>query len=122
MPDWSLGHIVLIGDASMAVSLLAGQGALRRHVLGLPAGPPPADGPDISRPLARYHRSLASMVDHQQRVGRRVTAWVAPTTQWQITLHNLTLRAASLPGMTRLLAPLFSGARQSLPAILTATH
>jgi 2-polyprenyl-6-methoxyphenol hydroxylase-like FAD-dependent oxidoreductase len=115
MPTLSLGRTVLVGDAGMAVSLLAGQGASLAAYSGYLLARHVRDASDIPLALAAYHRDLAPVVASQQRAGRRAANWVIPTARWQITLRDTIVRAAGLPGLSRLLAPLIAGADAHVP-------
>jgi 2-polyprenyl-6-methoxyphenol hydroxylase-like FAD-dependent oxidoreductase len=115
MPTLYLGHTVLVGDAGMAVSLLAGQGASLAAYSGFLLARHVRDASDIPLALAAYQRDLAPVVASQQRAGRRAAKWVIPTAQWQIALRDTIVRAAGLPGLSRLLAPLIAGADAHVP-------
>jgi 2-polyprenyl-6-methoxyphenol hydroxylase-like FAD-dependent oxidoreductase len=115
MPTLSTGRTALVGDAGMAVSLLAGQGASLAAYSGYMLARHVHDAVDIPRALAAYQRDLAPVVARQQRAGRRAANWIIPIHRWQITLRNVVVRAAGLPGLSRLLAPLIAGADAHVP-------
>jgi 2-polyprenyl-6-methoxyphenol hydroxylase-like FAD-dependent oxidoreductase len=115
MPSLSVGHIALVGDAGMAVSLLAGQGASLAAYSGYMLARHVRDAEDIPLALAAYQRDLAPIVARQQRAGRRAANWIIPSARWQITLRDTIVRAAGLPGLSRLLAPLIAGADAHVP-------
>ena len=101
LPHWSAGHVVLVGDACQAVSLLAGQGAslafAGAHVLGGEL----AGTADVAAALGRYHVRLASAVAAKQAAGRRTADWFLPSTPSRLLLRRLALRAMRLPGLSR---------------------
>jgi 2-polyprenyl-6-methoxyphenol hydroxylase-like FAD-dependent oxidoreductase len=78
MPQWSTGHVVLVGDACQAVSLLAGQGAslavAGAHLLADEL----AGASDVPEALRRYHARLAPAVAAKQAAGRRTAEWFCP--------------------------------------------
>jgi 2-polyprenyl-6-methoxyphenol hydroxylase-like FAD-dependent oxidoreductase len=101
MPQWSTGHVVLVGDACQAVSLLAGQGAslavAGAHLLADEI----AGAPDLPTALSRYHARLAPAVAAKQAAGRRTAEWFLPSTLPRLLLRRLALRAMRLPGLNR---------------------
>ena len=115
MPALHLGHIALVGDAGMAVSLLAGQGASLAAYSGFLLARHMREATDIPLALAAYQRDLAPVIAKQQRAGRRAAKWVIPTAQWQITMRDSIVRAAGLPGLSRLLSPFIAGADAHVP-------
>jgi 2-polyprenyl-6-methoxyphenol hydroxylase-like FAD-dependent oxidoreductase len=115
MPRWSTGRVVLVGDAAGAVSLLAGQGASMAMAGGcLLADALAANGADVQAALAAYETRLRPHLENMQRAGRRTAEWIAPTTRWRIAVRDTTLRVAALPGLSRILAPLFTAVGHSV--------
>ena len=112
MPGWQRGRIVLVGDASGAVSLLAGQGgslavagaALLGDVLG------PVTVPEgISPALAEFERRWRPVVEEAQAAGRRAASSFLPTNRTQRLLRRWIIRATHLPGIDRLVARRIGG-------------
>jgi 2-polyprenyl-6-methoxyphenol hydroxylase-like FAD-dependent oxidoreductase len=101
LPQWSTGHVVLVGDACQAVSLLAGQGAslavAGAHLLADEL----AGASDVPAALSRYHARLAPAVAAKQAAGRRTAEWFLPSTRSRLLLRRLALRAMRLPGLNR---------------------
>lgn len=107
MPRWHQGRTVLVGDASGAVSLLAGQGgslaiagaALLGDVLG------PVTNPDgIGAALERFEQQWRPVVGVAQKSGRRTAATFLPRNRSQRLLRRWVIRATRLPGVDRLVA------------------
>ena len=107
MPRWHNGRAVLVGDASGAVSLLAGHGgslaiagaARLGDVLG-----PVTSPAGIASALAEFERSWRPVVEAAQAAGRRTASSFLPANQAQLLLRRWTVRAARLPGIDRLVA------------------
>lgn len=107
MPAWHRGRCVLIGDASGAVSLLAGQGgslaiagaALLGDLLG-PVASPSGIGPA----LAEFERRWRPVVEKAQAAGRRAASSFLPANRAQRFLRRWIIRATHLPGVDRLVA------------------
>jgi 2-polyprenyl-6-methoxyphenol hydroxylase-like FAD-dependent oxidoreductase len=114
-PTLSLGNIALVGDAGMAVSLLAGQGASLAAYSGYMLARHVRDAADIPLALVGYQHDLGPVVARQQRAGRRAANWIIPSARWQISLRDAVVRTAGLPGLSRLLAPLIAGADAHVP-------
>jgi 2-polyprenyl-6-methoxyphenol hydroxylase-like FAD-dependent oxidoreductase len=107
MPDWQNRRTVLLGDASGAVSLLAGQGgslaiagaALLGDILG------PAASPErISPALSEFQRRWKPVVEEAQAAGRRSAASFLPKNQIQRLLRRWIIQATHLPGVDRVVA------------------
>lgn len=107
MPQWQKGRAVLVGDASGAVSLLAGQGgslalagaARLADVLG------PVTSPDgIGSALLEFERLWRPVVEAAQTAGRRTASSFLPANRAQRLLRRWTLRASQVPGIDRLVA------------------
>lgn len=107
MPGWQKGRTVLVGDACGAVSLLAGQGAslavagaaLLGDILGPVASP---DG--IGGALGQFEQRWRPVVEVAQRAGRRAASSFLPASQVQRYLRRWIIRAAHVPGISRILA------------------
>jgi 2-polyprenyl-6-methoxyphenol hydroxylase-like FAD-dependent oxidoreductase len=98
MPHWSLGRVVLVGDACHCVSPLGGQGAslamagawaLVRELL-LSAG-------EIEPALRSYERRMRPAVRRVQASGERMARWVAPHSGLKLAARDLMLRASVWP-------------------------
>ncbi|MGO4536621.1 FAD-dependent monooxygenase [Leifsonia sp. 2MCAF36] len=107
MPSWGRERAILVGDASGAVSLLAGQGgslaiaggARLGELLGRATSPN-----DIQPALTEFERTWRPVVEAAQRSGRRAASTFLPLNRRQLLLRRYILRAARLPGINRLLA------------------
>lgn len=112
LPHWHRGTTVLAGDACQAVSLLAGQGAsmaiagaeLLTDLLG-----PCRDADAIEHALAEYERRWRPVVEEKQAAGRRAAGTFLPPDRWHLLMRRWALRAASLPGLDRMLVRAIAG-------------
>jgi 2-polyprenyl-6-methoxyphenol hydroxylase-like FAD-dependent oxidoreductase len=110
MPRWSLGRVVLVGDACQGVSLLAGQGAslamAGAYVLAAELARAKSDMVDA---LTRYERQVKPRVARKQEASRRLARWCIPDNRAQLAVRNVVLRLAAWPMtaqvLKRLLAP-----------------
>ncbi|GAA4283732.1 FAD-dependent monooxygenase [Brevibacterium daeguense] len=116
MPTWTRRRVVLVGDASGAVSLLAGQGgslaiagaALLGEILG------PVDTPgDITPALVAFEQRWRPVVEAAQASGRRAASTFLPANRAQRFLRRWVIRGTAVPGIDRLVA------RQILRSIAT---
>ncbi|GAA1468001.1 FAD-dependent monooxygenase [Microbacterium thalassium] len=111
MPTWRSGRVILIGDAAYAVSLVAGQGASLALAGGVALGEALvadaalADGDGIDAALAAFEERVRPVVEEKQAGGRRTVKWFVPRTKARVALRNLSMRAADLPILARLLSP-----------------
>lgn len=107
MPTWQRERAVLVGDASGAVSLLAGQGgslaiagaAHLADILG------PVSFPDAIAPaLARFEQEWQPVVATAQASGRRAASSFLPASRIQRLVRRWIIRGTRLPGLDRLVA------------------
>jgi len=96
MPSWSLGRVVLVGDACQCLSLLTAQGASMAmagaYVLAeeLERG-----GADVRSALLRYEKRIKPTVETVQASGRRLARWFVPDSPARLTARNIALRATA---------------------------
>jgi 2-polyprenyl-6-methoxyphenol hydroxylase-like FAD-dependent oxidoreductase len=107
LPGWQKERTILLGDASGAVSLLAGQGAslaiAGAALLGDFLGPvASADG--ISPALAGFEERWKPVVEDAQAAGRRAAASFLPRNKAQRLLRRWVVRSTRVPGINRLVA------------------
>ena len=114
MDGWTRGHVVLVGDACQAVSLMAGQGASMAlggaYVL---AEELRRDG-SIAEAAARYEQRMRPVVRDKQRAGRRTARWLVPDSLWRLRVRGLIFSAARLPGLPKLMRPVLKATRGSV--------
>lgn len=104
MPTWSLGRVVLVGDACQCVSLLAGQGAsLAMAGAYVLAERLAKAGSDVPGALARYERRIRPSIVKKQAAGRRLARWFVPENDVQLTIRDVVTRMATWPIAWRLL-------------------
>ena len=96
MPRWSKGRVVLVGDASQAVSLLAAQGASIAMAAGEALAQALAGATTVEAGLDRYEAGLRGLVERTQASGRRMAGWVVPASRARIRMRNLFMRLANI--------------------------
>jgi 2-polyprenyl-6-methoxyphenol hydroxylase-like FAD-dependent oxidoreductase len=104
MEAWHRGRVALVGDAGMAVSLLAGEGAglamTEAYVL---AGELAQCGGAHEAAFAAYAARLRPFVAAKQRSATKFAASFVPRTAFGIWLRNQATRLMALPGVATLL-------------------
>ncbi|WP_396931066.1 FAD-dependent monooxygenase [Mycolicibacterium sp.] len=115
LPRWSRGRVVLLGDASYAVSLLAGQGAS----LGIAGAYVLADrlqrSPSIEQALADYERLWRPVAEEKQASGRRAARWFLPRSALGLWVRRTALAAAArLPLANRYVGAALAGKSSGL--------
>lgn len=97
LPRWHTGRVVLVGDASGCVSLLAGQGASMAmggaYVL---AEELDRDG-GVDAALARYQERVRPYTEQKQRAARGIARWFVPRSRFRLALRNFVMRTAAGP-------------------------
>ena len=107
---WSQGRVVVVGDASQCVSLLAGQGAsLAMAGAYFVAQQLSIAGPNIGAALKEYERAIKPAIEKKQGAGRRLARWFVPNNRIQLTARDVVMRMAN-----------FCGARWLLKCLLAA--
>ena len=114
MDRWSKGRVTLVGDAADAVSLLAGQGASLAMGTAYVLAEELRTKADVPSALDAYQQRLLADVRKKQESGRKTARWIVPQTKWDITLRNLTLRAATMPGLSWVLKPYLVSGTESV--------
>lgn len=113
MRSWSAGHVVLLGDACHAVSLLAGQGASLAiagpRLLAARVTEELARGGDLRDALASYQSRLLPAVRRRQSAGRRTADWFLPGTRRRQLLRRSALHLMGMPGCRRLVISALTG-------------
>ncbi len=100
LPKWSVGRIVLVGDAGHCVSPLGLQGASLAMLGARTLSQELANaGSDVVRGLHAYENRMRPAVQRAQLVGQRMANWVAPRTKIKLAARDFGIRtAASLLG------------------------
>lgn len=120
MPRWSSGHVVLVGDAGYAVSLLAGMGAslgiggayvLSEHL---------ARAATVPEALAAYERTWRPVITDKQASGRKTARWFLPRSRAELLARRAALRLFRLPGLDHYLLRLLSGKQTEAVRALAA--
>jgi 2-polyprenyl-6-methoxyphenol hydroxylase-like FAD-dependent oxidoreductase len=96
MPRWSVGRVVLLGDACYCVSLLAGQGASMAvggaYVL---ADEIERSRADIPAALARYEQRLRPAIVKKQRAGRNIARWFVPENGFRLAVRDAVMKMSA---------------------------
>jgi 2-polyprenyl-6-methoxyphenol hydroxylase-like FAD-dependent oxidoreductase len=104
MPSWRRGRVVLVGDAGMAVSFLAGEGAglaiTEAYVL---AGEFARAEGDHQSAFAAYENRLRPFVESKQRAAENFASTFVPQTEFGIWLRNQATKLMALPGAANLM-------------------
>ncbi len=104
MPSWQQGRVVLVGDAGMAVSFLAGEGAglamTEAYVL---AGELARTGSDYRQAFAAYESRLRPFIEGKQHTAETFSATFVPETNFGIWLRNQATKLMALPGAATLM-------------------
>lgn len=95
MPVWHRGKVVLVGDACGAVSLFAGHGASLAMTGACVLAEELSAG--VEGAFARYEARMKPAVEHTQAFGRKFIGWMAPSSEWRITVRDLAFRLSGLP-------------------------
>lgn len=104
MPSWHRGRVALVGDAGMAVSFLAGEGAglamTEAYVL---AGEIAGASGDHAKAFAAYDARLRPFVEGKQHTAESFASTFVPQTELGIWLRNQATRLMALPGAANLM-------------------
>lgn len=104
MPSWHRGRIVLVGDAGMAVSFLAGEGAglamTEAYVL---AGEISRASGDYAKAFAAYDARLRPFIEGKQHTAENFASTFVPQTEFGIWLRNQATKLMALPGAANLM-------------------
>ncbi|ODR79864.1 hypothetical protein BG842_04970 [Haladaptatus sp. W1] len=114
IPHWSRGRVALVGDACGAPSLLAGQGASLAMAGAYVLAQKLCEEDPIEDCLSQYEEYMMPEVQKKQADGRRTAKWLFPSSQWYITVRNLGLKLARIPGGSRLLKPVLGSGTESI--------
>lgn len=104
MPSWWRGRVVLVGDAGMAVSFLAGEGAglaiTEAYVLARELAR--AKG-DHQSAFTAYENQLRPFVEGKQHAAESFASTFVPQTEFGIWLRNQATKLMALPGAANLM-------------------
>jgi 2-polyprenyl-6-methoxyphenol hydroxylase-like FAD-dependent oxidoreductase len=104
MPSWRRGRVVLVGDAGMAVSFLAGEGAglaiTEAYVL---AGELARAEGDYKSAFTAYENRLRPFIEGKQHTAENFAATFVPQTPFGIWLRNQATKLMALPGAASLM-------------------
>lgn len=108
MPRWHQQHMILIGDAGYAVSLLAGQGASLALAGGRALGQVLGESAQIEPALAQFEQRLRSLVLDKQQAGRRMANWFVPATPLHAIVRDTAVNIMGWPPLSGLMGRFFS--------------
>ncbi|MBU3887903.1 FAD-binding domain [Methylosinus sp. KRF6] len=104
MSSWHSGRVALIGDAGMAVSFLAGEGAglamTEAYVLAGEISRAPGDH---AKAFAAYDARLRPFIEGKQRTAESFASTFVPQTELGIWLRNQATKLMALPGAANLM-------------------
>ncbi len=104
MPSWHRGRAVLVGDAGMAVSFLAGEGAglamTEAYVLASEVSRTPKD---YEKAFTAYEGQLRPFIEGKQHAAGRFASTFIPRTEFGIWLRNQATKLMFLPGAANLM-------------------
>lgn len=123
MPAWSLGRIVLVGDAAYCPSLLAGEGAgLAMAGAYILAGELQRWNGDYSRAFRSYEQQLRAFIERKQHSGERFANSFAPKTRFGLFIRDLVLRSVPFSFVSDWLMQSFVADRFELPDYPNVGH
>jgi len=99
MPAWSIGRVVLVGDACQCVTPLAGQGASMALTAAYTLAEELDPHGDVRQALARYEGRLKPAIERQQAAGRRIAKWFVPDDTPHRIVRDLATRMSTWPGI-----------------------
>ena len=114
MDGWTRGHVILLGDACQAVSLMAGQGASLALGGAYVLAEELRRGGSFADAALRYEQRMRPFIRDKQRAGRRTARWLVPDSEWRLRVRGLVLAAARLPGLPKLMRPVVKATRGSV--------
>jgi 2-polyprenyl-6-methoxyphenol hydroxylase-like FAD-dependent oxidoreductase len=100
---WSIGRVVLVGDACQCVSPLAGQGASMALTAAYTLAEELDAHGNVRQALARYEERLKPAIERQQAAGRRIAKWFVPDDTPHRIVRDLATRMSTWPGIAGLL-------------------
>lgn len=104
MPSWQCGRVVLVGDAGMAVSFLAGEGAglamTEAYVL---AGELSRSSGNYRNAFDTYEARLRPFIEGKQHTAENFASTFVPQTEFGIWLRNQATKLMALPGAANLM-------------------
>jgi 2-polyprenyl-6-methoxyphenol hydroxylase-like FAD-dependent oxidoreductase len=104
LPHWSVGRVVLIGDACQCVSLIAGQGAsLAMAGAYVLAEELVRTGTDVADALRRYEERVKPSIVKKQKAGRQLAGWFVPESRFGQAIGDLLTRMTEWPIAWRLI-------------------
>jgi 2-polyprenyl-6-methoxyphenol hydroxylase-like FAD-dependent oxidoreductase len=114
MPHWTKGRVALIGDACMAVSLLAGQGASMAMASAYVLSEELRRQRSVEKTLQSYEARLKAPIKRKQREARQTANWIVPPTRFYLFARNTLMGLARIPGGGRILAKMFLSGAESV--------
>jgi 2-polyprenyl-6-methoxyphenol hydroxylase-like FAD-dependent oxidoreductase len=97
LPYWSMGRVVLVGDACQCVSPLGGQGASLAMAGARTLVQEIIANEHLSSGLSAYERRMRPVVARAQDAARRMTRWIAPHNRVRLFARDMALRSSAWP-------------------------
>jgi 2-polyprenyl-6-methoxyphenol hydroxylase-like FAD-dependent oxidoreductase len=103
LPGWSKGRVILLGDSAWCVTLFAGYGAALA-LAGADRLGTLLEGSNVDLPAAftQWETELRPETLKRQAIARKGALRYAPSSQAQLFVNDLMIRAITLPGIRRL--------------------
>ncbi|MEV3986768.1 FAD-dependent monooxygenase [Nonomuraea sp. NPDC049758] len=109
LPEWSVGRVVLLGDAAYAVSLIAGQGASLGIAGAFLLGERVAHVPTIERATADFERLWRPVVEDKQRNARSMARWFLPSSPMDLRVRRIMLGFTRVPFVSGYVTSILAG-------------
>jgi 2-polyprenyl-6-methoxyphenol hydroxylase-like FAD-dependent oxidoreductase len=104
LPSWSIGGMVLVGDACHCPSPIGGPGAsLAMAGARVLAGEIDRGDGSIHRAFRAYEYRFRPVVERAQAAGQRMVKWVAPQSKLRMFARDVALRTALWPMTSRVM-------------------
>ncbi|MFI6928600.1 FAD-dependent monooxygenase [Nonomuraea spiralis] len=118
LPEWSAGRVVLLGDASYAVSLIAGQGASLGIAGAFLLADRLAHVPVIERATADFECLWRPVVEEKQRNARSMARWFLPSSPMDLRIRRIMLGLTRVPFVSGYVTSILAGKNTKLADVM----
>ncbi|MBX3115905.1 MAG: FAD-binding domain [Cryobacterium sp.] len=102
MPSWSLGRVVLVGDAGAAPSFMAGQGSALAMIEAYVLGSQIAGASNYTEAFLGYENYLKKFILSKQDAVTKLRLAFASRNRWELFVRNSAMRVMAIPGLSDL--------------------